>query len=291
MIIAMLILPVMDGIAKLLSTQYGVTPGQMTFGRFLVQACLLAPIIVIILGTRGLLPKKLLANLMRGALMGTAVLLFFITLRYMPIADAIAVFFIEPFILTILSVIFLKEKVGWRRTLAMIAGFLGALLIIQPSYEIFGPVSLLPMGTALLFAIYLLVTRKIANDDDPLTMQFAAGIGGTVTLFALMMLGNTFGVENISTPDVPEFGIRWALIFSLGALAAGGHLMVVQAFRMASASILAPFQYLEIIGATIIGYVLFNEFPDALKWIGIAIIVGSGIYLYLRGKKVGAEVG
>ena len=287
MIVAMLILPIMDGIAKLLSTQYGVTPGQVTFGRFLVQACLLAPIIVLLLGVRGLLPKKLMVNLMRGAIMGTAVLLFFTALRYMPIADAIAVFFIEPFILTILSVLFLKEVVGWRRTLAMIAGFLGALLIVQPSYAVFGPVSLLPMGTALLFAIYLLITRKVAGDDNPLTMQFAAGVGGSITLFAIMMLGNTLGVENLSTPDVPEFGIRWVLIFSLGALAAGGHLMVVQAFRMASASILAPFQYLEIIGATIIGFALFGEFPDAVKWVGIAIIVSSGIYLYFRGRKVG----
>ena len=287
MAFAMLILPMMDAIAKILSTRYGVTPGQITFGRFLVQASLLGPIVVAFIGVHALVPKRWLINLLRGAMMGLAVLLLFITLQHMPIADAIAVFFIEPFILTIMSVIFLGEKVGWRRTLAVIVGFIGAMFIVQPSYEIFGAVSLLPIGTAFLFATYLLITRKFANDDDPLAMQFISGIGGAVTLFGVMMLGNAFGIADIATPDIPEFGIRWGLIFAIGALAAGGHLMVVFAFRLANASVLAPFQYIEIVGATLFGYWFFGDFPDAFKWLGIAIIVGSGLYLFLRERDAG----
>ena len=282
MIFAMLTLPIMDGIAKVLAVHYDVSAGQTTFGRFLVQACLLGPIIVVMHGVRALVPSHILANLVRGGLMSLAVMLFFATLRYMPIADALAVFFLEPFILTILSVIILKEKVGWRRRIAVVCGFAGAMFIVQPSYAVFGPISLLPICTALLFAIYLILTRQMASKDNALTMQFAAGIGGVITLAVVVTLATIFEFDDFSSPEIPEFGIRWALIFVLGAVAAFGHLIVVMAFRLASASILAPFQYLEIVTGVIIGYWLFGNFPDALKWLGIAIIVLSGIYLFWR---------
>lgn len=289
MIGAMLILPMMDGISKLLSTQYDVSPGQITLGRFIVQAALLGPIIFIFYGAKALVPKYVWVNLARGAMMACAVLMFFVTLRYMPIADAIAVFFVEPFILTILSVVLLGEKVGWRRIVAVVIGFGGALLVVQPSYELFGPVSLLPLGTALLFAIYLITTRKFAADDDPLAMQLVSGIGGALTLLAIGLIGNRFNIADIATPGLPEFGIRWLLIFVIGALAAFGHLVVVYAFRLASASILAPFQYVEIVGATILGYWLFGDFPDAMKWMGIAIIIGSGLYIFFRERRGAGE--
>ena len=92
--------------------------------------------------------------------------------------------------------------------------------------------------------------------------------------------------DDFSSPEMPDFGVRWALIFAIGALATFGHLVVVLAFRLASASILAPFQYLEIVTGTLIGYWLFGEFPDALKWLGIAIIISSGIYLFMRERTV-----
>jgi len=282
MIIAMLTLPLMDGMAKVLATSYDVSAGQTTFGRFLVQACLLGPIIVVVYGVRALIPSQLLVNLIRGGLMSLAVMLFFATLRYMPIADALAVFFTEPFILTILSVVILKEKVGWRRRIAVVVGFAGAMLIVQPSYAVFGPISLLPICTAFLFATYLILTRQMASKDNAMTMQFAAGIGGVITLAVVVSLATIFGLDDFSSPEMPEFGIRWLLIFAIGVLATVGHLMVVMAFRLASASILAPFQYLEIVTGTIIGFYLFGDFPDALKWLGIFIIVASGIYLFLR---------
>ncbi|MGI9364455.1 MAG: DMT family transporter [Rhizobiaceae bacterium] len=286
MIIAMLTLPIMDGIAKVLALSYGVSAGQTTFGRFFVQACLLGLIIVFVHGVRALVPSALFMNLLRGALMGIAVMLFFATLRYMPIADALAVFFLEPFILTILSVIILKEKVGWRRGVAVVFGFAGAMFIVQPSYAVFGPVSLMPICTALLFAFYLILTRKMGSRDNALTMQFAAGVGGVLTLFVVVGVATLFEWDDFSSPQLPEFGIRWVLIFAIGALAAFGHLIIVMAFRLASASILAPFQYLEIVTGTILGYWLFGDFPDALKWLGITIIVSSGIYLFLRERAV-----
>jgi len=289
MVVAMLMLPLMDGMAKVLAVNYQVSAGQTTFGRFLIQACLLAPVIIVIYGPKALLPKQVFINLLRGAIMSLAVMIFFATLRYMPIADAIAVFFIEPFILTVLSVIILKEQVGWRRRIAVLCGFAGAMLIIQPSYQVFGAVSLMPIATAFLFAVYLILTRQFAADDNALSMQFMAGVGGVAMLSAVLLLGNAMEWSNFSSPEIPEFGIRWVLIFAIGALATVGHLMVVMAFRLASASILAPFQYLEIVTATALGFWLFNEFPDALKWLGIGIIVASGLYLFLREKAVAED--
>ncbi len=289
MVIAMLLLPIMDAMAKLLTLRYDVTAGQTTFGRFVVQASLLAPVIVGLRGFSALMPARVFANLLRGAIMSLAVMIFFATLRYMPIADAIAVFFVEPFFLTLLSVVVLKESVGWRRVLAVLCGFAGAMLIIQPSYAVFGVVSLMPIATAFLFAVYLTITRLIAGDDDPMTMQFVAGIGGVLMLTAVLVVGTWAGSVNFSAPQWPEFGVPWVLIFAIGVLATIGHLMVVQAFRLASASLLAPFQYLEIISATALGFWVFGEFPDALKWLGILIIVGSGIYLFLRERAVANE--
>ncbi|MGI9357517.1 MAG: DMT family transporter [Rhizobiaceae bacterium] len=289
MVIAMLMLPMMDAIAKILAVDHQVSAAQTTFGRFLVQAALLAPIIIAIHGVRALVPWKLAANLLRGAIMSLAVMVFFATLKFMPIADALAIFFLEPFILTILSVIVLKEAVGWKRGIAVLAGFAGAMLIVQPSYAVFGPVSLMPMITATLFAVYLLLTRQISGDDNPLTMQFVAGIGGVMMIGVVLGASSLIGWDAIAVPEVPEPGIRWILIFGIGVLATVGHLLVVMAFRLVSASILAPFQYLEIVSATILGYWLFNDFPDALKWVGIAIIVGSGIYLFLRERRLAAK--
>ncbi len=285
MVVAMLILPIMDALAKTLAVDYQVSAAQTTFGRFLVQALLLAPVIIAVYGVKALIPVKLFINLLRGALMSLAVMIFFATLKFMPIADALAIFFLEPFILTIMSVIILKETVGWRRGVAVIAGFAGAMLIVQPSYAVFGPVSLMPMITAALFATYLLLTRLYGGDDNPLTMQFVSGIGGVVTIAAVLLLSGSIGWDALAVPEVPEFGIRWALIFGIGVLATVGHLMVVLAFRLVSASILAPFQYLEIVSATVLGYWLFGDFPDALKWLGIIIIVGSGLYLFMRERR------
>ncbi len=286
MVVAMLTLPIMDGIAKTLAINYDVSAGQTTFGRFLVQAVIMAIVIVAIHGVRALVPKQIWYNLLRGAVMSLAVMIFFATLRYMPIADALAVFFLEPFILTILSVVILKEKVGWRRRIAVVVGFAGAMLIVQPSYAVFGAISLMPICTAFLFAVYLILTRQMASKDNPFTMQFASGIGGVLMLGFVVTVATLAGWSDFSSPEIPEFGIRWGLIFAIGVLASIGHLIVVMAFRLASASILAPFQYLEIVTGTIIGFYLFDEFPDALKWGGIFIIVVSGIYLFMREKAV-----
>ena len=278
---AMLILPLMDIIGKWLATVDRLSPGQIALARFLVQFVVLVPLIAFISGISDLRPLHLWSNLLRGALLGLASLLFFVAVKYMPVADAIAVFFVEPLLLTALSALILKEKIGWRRRIAVAIGFIGALIVIQPSYELFGPVSLLPLCTAALFAFYLILNKRLAIDDKPVVMQMVAGAGASVTLGLAVLGGTAIGIADM-TPAMPIHAISWALLVTIGLLSAGGHLMVIQAFRYAPASLLAPFQYFEIVTAAGIGLLLFGDFPTPAKWLGIAIIIASGLYTFWR---------
>lgn len=282
----MLIVPLMDATAKWLAVEAGVSPGQVTLARFATQVLLTLPFAIAIAGFAGLWPKRPLFNLVRGAILGVASLLFFLSVKYMPLADAIAVFFVEPLILTILSVVFLHEKVGWRRVLAVLFGFAGALIVIQPSYSLFGPVSLLPLGTATLFASYLILNRAAGTGDNPMVMQVAAGVGGALVLLVAVLAGSAAGIENMRF----DFGYSpaiWGLMLLMGTFGVIGHHLILLGFRRAPASLLAPFQYVEIVSAATAGLVLFGDFPSPSKWIGIAMIVGAGLYVFWRERQAG----
>ena len=285
MVAAMLFAPIMDAIAKTLATQYAVSPATVTAGRFVIQSTFLFPF-VLLLWMRKIEVKRISwGNFLRGMIMGVAAMLFFTAIKYMPLADAIAIFFVEPLIVMILSSIFLGETVGWRRRLAATIGFIGALIVIQPSFERFGLVSLLPLCTAFLFSFYLILTRKLGSEEDPLVMQFWAGVGGVFICTMIILVGTFLGSEN--------FGLRfpteergWFLLVGIGLFAVASHMLIVFAFSMAPASILAPFQYVEIVSATILGFLLFGDFPNLTKWIGITIIIGSGVYIFVREQRL-----
>lgn len=281
----MLIIPLMDAVAKWLAVNEGVSPGQVTFARFATQALLALPFAVAVAGVSGLWPKRPLLNLVRGSILAVSSLLFFLAVKYMPLADAIAVFFVEPLILTLLSVVFLRETVGWRRISAVLVGFVGALIVVQPSFALFGPVSLLPLGTATLFASYLILNRAAGVRDSAMVMQFAAGIGGVLVLLLATGAGTMGGVENLGLRA--DFSISiWALIILMGGFGMVGHHLILLGFRVAPASLLAPFQYLEIVSAAAAGYLLFGDFPDLSKWVGIAMIVGAGLYVFWRERRI-----
>ncbi len=286
---AMLILPLIDSGGKWLSTEEGVSPGQVAFFRFSMQFVVMAVVIVTLRGPGGLRPKRLFSNFFRGLLIGAASLFFFIAVKYMPLADAIAVFFVEPLILTLLSGIFLGEPIGWRRWAAVVSGFAGAIIVIQPSYELFGPVSLLPLATAVLFSIYMMLNRSLSTHDSPLVMQLLAGAGGMLISGLALLAGAMLSIRDLA-PGIPLSPFPIILLIGVGAVAAGGHMMVTTASRHARASVLAPFQYLEIVSATAVGLIVFNDFPSALKWLGIAIIIGSGLIVLWRESRLAEKV-
>jgi drug/metabolite transporter (DMT)-like permease len=183
--------------------------------------------------------------------------------------------------LTAMSAMFLGDKVGWRRWTAIVVGFGGAMIVIQPSYEIFGLTALLPVACAFLYSLYLFLNRAIGEADSPLTMQTMAGIGGTVFMAAAILVGNGLGQADFQ-PSLPSSVLGLVLLLILGSISGYAHVLVVKAFRLAPLSLLAPFQYFEIISATVLGYALFNDFPNFSKWIGILIIVGSGLFIIWR---------
>lgn len=279
MVLAMLILPGIDAMAKLVSGS--VSAGQTAWARFFFQVLLLAPIMMWQGGLK--IDRTIWAHAARGFLIALATLLFFAALKVMPLADAIAVFFVQPFIVTILAALILGEAFGWRRMVAIGVGFAGALLIIKPSYEAFGLTALLPVGTAISFALYVILTRWLVKSASPLSMQFLAGVFGLITMSIALAFGHSYGFA-VLTPSWPG-QIEWLFLALLGLVATTGHILVVMAFSRAPVAILAPFQYLEIVSATALGFLIFNDLPDLLTWIGIAIIVSSGLFVFYRESK------
>ncbi len=285
MTVAMLVAPAMDSIAKFISNS--IPAVEVGTARFFFQLIYLTPVVLLLKGTSGFWPRLPLLNTIRALLMAAATVIFFTAVKWMPVADAIAIFFVEPLILTVISAVFLNEKIGWQRICAVGVGFLGALLVIQPSYSIFGAIALLPLVTAVLFACYLALTQIIARTEDPLTMQTFTGLIGAITLGLTMVFGTTMKIE-LLTPVWPN-SFEWLLLAGVGLIAATVHLMITHAFKRAPASALAPFQYLEIIGATALGYFIFGDFPDTLKWIGTFIIVASGLFVLWREHQVDSQ--
>lgn len=275
MAIAMLVLPVMDVLAKLLGQKMPVL--EVTLSRFAVQAALAVLVAFAIGKPSTLLPPRIGLHALRGLLLAGATLLFFAALKVMPIPDTLGIFFTEPLILTALSTVVLGERVGWRRWMAVAIGFVGALFIIRPSWAVFGLTALLPFGAAFLFAGYLLLTRRLRVEGSMLAAQFITGIAGTVALGSALLLTSLLGPPGLRA--VLPNGIEWLQLLSVGAISFVAHGLVVLAFRYAPAAALAPLNYLEIVSATLLSYLVFAQFPVPPVWIGIAIIVGSGLYV------------
>ncbi|MGZ9721655.1 DMT family transporter [Rhizobium miluonense] len=278
---AMILLPTMDAIAKYMASFEGMSPGQVTFYRFFFQLVCMLPLLATVSGRAAFSAKRPWMNLLRGALHGAASLLFFAAVKYMPLADVFAIYFVEPFMLTALSALFLGDKVGWRRWLAIVIGFVGAMIVIQPSFEIFGLKALLPVACAFLFALYLFMNRAVGEADSPMTMQVMAGVGGTLFMSITVLAGASAGIADFE-PSLPASMLGLVLLLILGSISGYAHMLVVRAFRLAPLSLLAPFQYFEIISATVLGYAIFGDFPNLSKWIGIAIIVSSGLFIIWR---------
>lgn len=283
MVLSVLVSPVIDIFAKLAVTAVPAT--EITFVRLLFQMVVLAPICLM----RGTLLdvtwRKMGLHATRGLLMAITMISFVTALAVMEVADAIAIFFVEPIILTILGSIVLKETIGWRRYTACAVGFFGSLLVIRPSLQEVGLIALMPVVAAFSLALFFLLTRLVAQKEDPWSMQFYAGFWGALFAGLLLAVGNSLGIGML-TPVMPD--LENTLYIAGAAIAATiAGVLGVYAYRSAPASTLAPLQYLEIVSATVLGWWVFDHLPDAVKWLGIAIIIGSGLYVIWRERQVG----
>jgi len=259
---AMFTLPLLDCFAKLLG-ENEISSGQIVLFRFSFQSIVLFPILLWA-NQLSLTFKHFWLQLFRALAMATATFCFFIAVRYMPLADSIAIFFVEPIILTILS--------------AIIIGFIGAVIIIRPQFSDVGLIALLPLITAASFATYMLITRYFSEKISPVQMQFQMGLIIVPILGIFVLLFPNIDGFEMTSPNFYE----WNLLIALGLVATGGHLLLVFAAGKAPANLLAPFQYVEIIGATFLGFFVFGDVPTIYTSIGITLIVLSGLYLWYR---------
>lgn len=275
--------PLGDSIAKLLGGS--VALGLLLIVRFGIQAVILVPIVALS-GTGFRLPPGILGwTLLRTLLHIAGIGLMFSALRYLPLADALAIAFVMPFIMLILGHFVMNEEVGRHRMLACAVGFAGTLLVIQPNFVEVGAPALLPLGVAVIFALFMLVTRKIARALDPIKLQAISGMQATVLLIVVVMLRPDLAG---AAPFALTASSLW-LLAALGVLGTLAHLFMTWSLRFAPASTLAPMQYLEIPFGTAIGWLVFADLPNGLAAIGICITVGAGLYIILRERRLAKQ--
>ncbi|WP_246030370.1 DMT family transporter [Litoreibacter halocynthiae] len=277
MIAAMLLLPVGDTFAKLISET--LNPVGVTMCRVLAQALLLVPIAFFLRHRlRGAMFSPVLA--LSGILLIISLTSLISAFAVMPIATAIAIFFVEPLILTLLAGFLLGETAGPRRLIAVGIGLVGALIVIRPGFSTYGWVTILPLISAVAYALNMILLKKATVTRSALTVQCGTTVYAAVGL-VLLSMALSFTPMTGFVPSTADTS-TWLLVLCAGAVAAISFVMIAEAYRTADATALAPFQYLEIMTATALGFLVFGDFPDALTGVGIAIILGSGIYIFHR---------
>lgn len=270
--------PLGDGVAKILGETLSV--GQILLVRFIAQAVLLIPFVLWLGGTL-IAPRALFWWIvLRTVLHILGIGIMFTALRYLPLADAIAIAFVMPFIMLILGWFFLNEEIGTRRLAACLVGFVGTLLVIQPSFADVGAPAFLPLAVAFIFAFFMLVTRKIAKEIDPMSLQASSGIIGSLILVVVVGLATTQEVQFFALL-APSTNELW-LLATVGVIGTVGHLLMTWSLRFAPSATLAPMQYLEIPIGAVVGWLFFRELPNGLAAVGIAITIGAGLYVLHR---------
>ncbi|NOD45838.1 MULTISPECIES: DMT family transporter [unclassified Ruegeria] len=273
-----LLAPLGDSMAKLLGE---TTPlGFLVTVRFAVQALILIPLVALTGRPWRMRGRILRLTIIRTFLHIIGITAMFSALQFLPLADAIAIAFVMPFIMLLLGKFVLGEEVGARRLIACIVGFIGTLLVIQPSFAEVGAPALLPLIVAVVFALFMLVTRQIAKETDPVSLQAVSGVLATLVLAPVLVIGTHLDVWEISV-TLPAPHMYWLLI-AIGVLGTVAHLLMTWSLRYAPSATLAPMQYLEIPVATLIGWVIFSDLPDGLAALGITITIAAGLYVILR---------
>jgi drug/metabolite transporter (DMT)-like permease len=276
-----LLAPVADALAKLLGPHLAV--GQLVALRFAIQALVLVPVTLV--GGRAwrLAPSLLAWVALRTLLHIAGIATMFTAFLYLPLADAIAIAYVMPFILLLFGHLMLGEEVGLRRLGACAVGFVGTLLVIQPAFREVGAAALLPLAVAVIFALFMLVTRRIAAQTDPLGMQAVSAVMAVILLAPVLALAPP-GIAMLAWQQPPA--ALWGLILAMGLAGTLAHLLLTWSLRYAPASTLAPMQYLEIPIAAAVGLVVFGDLPGPLAALGIVITVGAGLYIVLRERAI-----
>ena len=273
--LAMMIFSSTDGAAKYLSAD--IAPQQIIFLRYVVVSVLIL-LFGIYQGQRNLLKTaQPRLQILRGLCLAVCSLIFCFALKYLPLELCAAIGFVSPLFVTALSIPFLGERVGFRRWIAVVIGLLSVLMILRPGGVTFQLAMLLPLGSSLCWAMALILTRLMRDSEQALTVLAWSSLVGVVAVSPLVW-------PVWQTPNSSQ----WMILILLGVFNGLGQYLVIRAFMLASASLLAPFSYSIIIWSMLIGLIVFNSFPDGITLIGTAIVIAAGLYIWYREKVTNA---
>jgi len=266
---AWMIVPVMDAFAKHLSSSMDVL--QITWGRYFFTLIFTLSLMLIFYRKSLVWTKKPFLQLIRGLIFVFSTYLFFYAISEISLPKALTLAFVAPICVTALSPFFLKEQVGIKRWLAVFLGFFGTLVVIRPGLIEFNLATFAALGCGICYGFYLIITKKLSSSDNPLLTLLLSGIVGTI----------------IISPFLPSIWInptsnQWILLVLIGLIASVAHLLLILSLKYADASKLAPLGYTEIITNIIISYYFFSELPDNWTYLGLFIIVISGLYVSKR---------
>lgn len=258
----------LDATAKFLVARYPVV--EVVWARFVFHMVFV--VIVLAPQLRGhMVTRGPWLQLGRSLLLLSTTVLFFFGVKLLPLADASAIMFTSPILLTVLAIPLLSEHVGPRRWAAVMVGFVGALIVVRPGMGIMGAGAALLLAAALCNALYQLVTRRVRTTDGPLTTLLYTALVGAVLLTLVM--------PAVWVTPQPE---HWPLFALLGVFGGAGHFALIKAFQRAPAAVVAPFSYATLLWATAFGFVIFDELPDVWTIVGASIIAGGGLYILHR---------
>ena len=268
-LLAWVMLPIMDGFAKYLSSDLPVL--QITWARYFFTVVFILPIMFFFFKKYLIWTDKPKLQLIRGLILLTANISFFYSISVISLPKALTLAFVAPLVVTAFSPFFLGESVGYRRWTAVIIGFIGSLVVIRPGFVEINLASLAALGTGIMYGFYLIITRKLSTSDNPLLTLLLTGVVGAIiatTFMPFVWVSPTFN--------------QWSIMAAIGLFACIGHLFIILSLKYADASKLAPFSYFEIVTNIIIAYYFFGDFPDSWTFLGLFIIVFSGIYISRR---------
>jgi len=272
MMVAATVFAFKDGFAKHLTATYSVA--ELVMAQYGFMLLLASSLLIWRFGWKAAIPNSLPSQLLRGSLGVGTVALFYLAIQHIPLADATALAFISPIVVTLLSPAILKEKVGFRRWAAVIIGFMGILLIVQPGFQDIGVGTWYAIGAGVVFAFFQIATRKLTVSERPLVMVVYTGAVG---FFATAAFSPLFFI-----PPPAEDAL---ILFAMATMGFAGQGLMIYAFLAAPAVVIAPFFYVSIVAATVVGYVVFGDFPNLTAWMGIALIIACGVYIAVREAK------
>ena len=269
MVLAVSTFACLDATAKFLSAHYPIP--LIVWVRYAFQGALMLVFLGPRLGASLVKTSNLRLQIVRGLVLTAASLVFLTALSRMPMAEAASIAFMAPLIIAVLAGPLLHERVDARTWLALAGGFAGVLLIIRPGGGVFTWAALLPLGSALLMALYQMLTRKLAGRDTALTTLFYPALVGTFVVPLIFPLDFT----------LPQQPLHAVMFCALGVLGGIGHFLLIRAYDHAPASVLAPFTYAQLLVAIALGWLVFGQLPDALALAGMLMIAVSGLVLVL----------